>query len=107
MRNDALDRVYIATDFFDASINRISAWTVGLRSVQKALLNALLTPNEELRKLQDENRFTELMVKQDETKTMPFGDVWKEYCEECGVPADGEWFDEVKKYETEVLAKRN
>ena len=107
VRNDALDRVYIATDFFDASINRISAWTVGLRSVQKALLNALLTPNEELRKLQDENRFTELMVKQDETKTMPFGDVWREYCEECGVPADGEWFGEVQKYETEVLAKRN
>ena len=88
VRNDALDRVYIATDFFDASINRISAWTVGLRSVQKALLNALLTPNEALKKLQDENRFTELMVMQDETKTMPFGDVWKEYCEQCGVPGD-------------------
>jgi L-rhamnose isomerase len=107
VRNDALDRVYIATDFFDASINRISAWTVGLRSVQKALLNALLTPNEELKKLQDENRFSELMVKQDETKTMPFGDVWKEYCEQCGVLGDGEWFAEVEKYEAEVLAKRN
>jgi L-rhamnose isomerase len=107
VRNDALDRVYIATDFFDASINRISAWTVGLRSVQKALLNALLTPNEELKKLQDENRFSELMVKQDETKTMPFGDVWKEYCEQCGVLGDGEWFAEVEKYEADVLAKRN
>lgn len=107
VRNDALDRVYIATDFFDASINRISAWTVGLRSVQKALLNALLTPNEELKKLQDENRFTELMVMQDETKTMPFGDVWKEYCEQCGVPGDREWLDDVKTYEKEVLSKRN
>lgn len=107
VRNDALDRVYIATDFFDASINRISAWTVGLRSVQKALLNALLTPNEELKKMQEENRLTELMVKQDEMKTMPFGDVWAEYCAQCGVPADGEWFSEVEKYETEVLAKRN
>lgn len=107
VRNDALDRVYIATDFFDASINRISAWTVGLRSVQKALLNAFLTPNEALKKLQDENRFTELMVMQDETKTMPFGDVWKEYCEQCGVPGDREWLDDVKTYEKEVLSKRN
>lgn len=107
VRNNALDRVYIATDFFDASINRISAWTVGLRSVQKALLNALLTPNEALKKLQDENRFTELMVMQDETKTMPFGDVWKEYCEQCGVPGDREWLDDVKTYEKEVLSKRN
>lgn len=107
VRNDALDRVYIATDFFDAGINRISAWTVGLRSVQKALLNALLTPNEALKKLQDENRFTELMVMQDETKTMPFGDVWKEYCEQCGVPGDREWLDDVKTYEEEVLSKRN
>lgn len=107
VRNDALDRVYIATDFFDAGINRISAWTVGLRSVQKALLNALLTPNEALKKLQNENRFTELMVMQDETKTMPFGDVWKEYCEQCGVPGDREWLDDVKTYEEEVLSKRN
>ena len=107
VRNDALDRVYIATDFFDASINRISAWTVGLRSVQKALLNALLTPNEALKKLQDENCFTELMVIQDEIKTMPFGDVWKEYCEQCGVPGDREWINDVKTYEKEVLSKRN
>lgn len=107
VRNDALNRVYIATDFFDAGINRISAWTVGLRSVQKALLNALLTPNEALKKLQDENRFTELMVMQDETKTMPFGDVWKEYCEQCGVPGDREWLGNVKTYEEEVLSKRN
>ena len=107
VRNDALNRVYIATDFFDAGINRISAWTVGLRSVQKALLNALLTPNEALKKLQDENRFTELMVMQDEIKTMPFGDVWKEYCEQCGVPGDREWLDDVKTYEEEVLSKRN
>lgn len=106
VRNDALDRVYIATDFFDAGINRISAWTVGLRSVQKALLNALLTPNEELKKLQDENQFTELMVMQDEIKTLPFGDVWKEYCEQCGVPGDREWLADVKTYEKEVLSKR-
>lgn len=106
VRNNALDRVYIATDYFDASINRISAWTVGMRSVQKALLNALLIPNETLKKLQDNNELTELMVRQDEMKTMPFGDVWAEYCEECGVPGDRVWFDEIVKYEKEVLSQR-
>lgn len=106
VRNNALDRVYIATDYFDASINRISAWTVGMRSVQKALLNALLIPNETLKNLQDNNELTELMVRQDEMKTMPFGDVWAEYCEECGVPGDRVWFDEIVKYEKEVLSQR-
>lgn len=106
VRNNALDRVYIATDYFDASINRISAWTVGMRSVQKALLNALLIPNETLKNLQDNNELTELMVRQDEMKTMPFGDVWEEYCEECGVPGDRVWFDEIVKYEKEVLSQR-
>jgi L-rhamnose isomerase len=106
VRNDALNRVYIAMDYFDASINRISAWTVGMRSMQKALLNALCTPNEALKALQDENKLTELMVRQDEMKTMPFGDVWQHYCEECGVLGDREWFSEITKYEDEVLSKR-
>lgn len=69
----------VALDYFDASINRISAWVVGFRNFQKALLNALLTPNETLKQLQDEGRMTELMVKQEEIKTLPFGDVWAEY----------------------------
>lgn len=106
VRNDALNRVYIAMDYFDSSINRISAWTVGMRSMQKALLNALLTPNAQLKELQDTNRLTELMVRQDEMKTMPFGDVWQAYCESCGVPGDRVWFDEIVKYEEEVLSKR-
>ena len=100
-------RVYIATDFFDASINRVSAWTTGLRNLQKALLNALLTPAEFLKKLQDESRFTELMVRQEELKTLPFGEIWDEYCVRCGVPKDGEWFEEVLRYEAEVQLKRN
>jgi len=98
--------VNIALDYFDASINRISAWTVGFRNTQKALLSALVTPNEELKKLQDDSNFTELMVRQEELKTMPFGEVWDEYCRRCGVPVDGAWFGEVKKYEAEVLSKR-
>lgn len=100
------NRVKMALDYFDASINRISAWTVGYRNFQKALLMALVTPNEDLQKLQDEGNFTELMVRQEETKTLPFGDIWAQYCEECNVPVDGAWFDEIKAYETEVLAKR-
>ena len=106
VRCDALDRVYMALDYFDASINRISAWTMGFRNWQKALLNALCTPNELLTKLQDNNELTELQVMQDELKTMPFGDIWDEYCRQCGVKCDREWFDDVKQYEKEVLSKR-
>ena len=99
-------RVNIALDYFDASINRISAWVVGYRNLQKALLFALLNNNEALRNLQDEGNFTELMVRQEEMKTMPFGEIWDEYCRMCRVPSDGEWFTEVKEYETDVLTKR-
>ncbi len=106
IRNDGLDRVYMALDYFDASINRISAWTVGFRSWQKALLSAMCTPNEHLKKLQDNGEFTELMVLSEEIKTLPFGDVWAMYCEECGVAADASWFEEIKKYEKEVLVNR-
>ena len=97
-------RVNIALDYFDASINRVSAWTVGLRNVQKALLSALLSPD--YTDMQNANNWTELMVRQEELKTMPFGEVWEQYCRECGVPADGEWFAEVKDYENKVLSKR-
>jgi len=96
--------VKIALDYFDASINRIAAWTVGFRNVQKALLMALLTPD--MTALQNEDRWTELMVAQEELKTMPFGEVWAEYCRSCGAPADGEWFSAVKDYEAQVLRKR-
>lgn len=106
VRCDALDRVYIALDYFDASINRISAWAVGMRSFQKSLMMALCTPNEALKKLQDESRFTELMATQEAVKMLPFGDVWNYYCEQCHVTGDFELFGEVQKYEKEVLLKR-
>lgn len=106
VRNDALDRVFIGLDFFDASINRISAWVVGMRNMQKALLYALLSPNKKLAALQDSGQFTELMVLQEEIKTYPFGDVWNYFCEMNGVPVKETWFEEVKKYEAEVLLKR-
>ncbi|MBQ7968567.1 MAG: L-rhamnose isomerase [Clostridia bacterium] len=104
VRNDALDRVFIATDYFDASINRISAWVTGLRSVQKSLLFALLQPEEMLKKLQDENDFTSVMAISEEMKTMPVGDVWEEYLRRENVVSD--YLAEVKKYENDVLSKR-
>ena len=99
-------RVHIALDYFDASINRVAAWVTGFRNVQKALLMALLTPNEEFKKLQDEGSLTDLLVRQEEIKTMPFGEIWSEYCRRCGVPEDGQWLEKVKKYEKDVLMKR-
>ncbi len=99
-------RIHIALDYFDASINRIAAWTVGYRNLQKALLFALLQPNDRLKELQDESRFTELMIVQEELKTLPFGDVWDEYCRTCGKPLDGEWYPRVREYEGKVLVNR-
>ena len=103
---DGLDKVFIALDYFDASINRVSAWVTGFRNLQKSLLFALLQPNGEMKKLQDEGNWTKLMVLQEELKTMPFGEVWEEYCRACGKPADGEWFPMVEKYEREIQSLR-
>ena len=104
VRNDALDRVFIATDYFDASINRISAWITGVRNVKKALLFALLEPNAKMKELQENNEMTELMVLQEEMKTAPFGAVWNEYLKAENTSVS--YIDEVKKYEQEVLVKR-
>lgn len=104
VRNDALDRVFLATDYFDASINRIAAWAVGVRNVQKALLWALLEPSEEMKKAQEAADFTKLMILQEEYKTMPFGDVWEEYLLRNGLETD--LLEEVKQYEETVLSRR-
>ncbi len=106
VRNDAIGRIFLALDFFDASINRIVAWVVGMRNMQKALLYALLSPNQRLKELQDSEDFTDLMVEQEELKLYPFGDVWNYFCSRCGVPERGEWMKEVRTYEKEVLLQR-
>lgn len=106
VRNDAIDRVLLALDFFDASINRISAWVVGMRSMQKALLYALLSPSKKLKELQDTALFSRLMAMQEEVKTYPLGAVWDYFCEINGAPQREAWFEEVEKYEKEVLLKR-
>ena len=99
-------RVNLALDYFDASINRIAAWTLGARNAEKALLYALLENGEELKSLQDKGDFTSLLVKMDEEKTLPFGDVWDEYCSRCSVLKDGEWLGSVKEYEEKALTGR-
>ncbi len=101
-----MDDIAMALDFFDASINRIAAWVVGLRSFRKALLSALLTPHATLAALQDSEQFTKLMVLQEELKMMPMGAVWDEFCARQGVEANESWFDAVTAYENEVLSKR-
>ena len=104
VRCDALDRVFIATDYFDASINRISAWVTGVRNVQKSLLFALLQPTAKMAQLQDENRLTELMVLQEDMKLAPLGDIWDEYLSRQGLTND--YYTAVEEYEKEVLSKR-
>ncbi len=106
VRCNAIDRVNIALDFFDASINRISAWVTGFRSVQKALLNALCTPNAMLKELQDTTQFSRKMSVMEDCKMLPLGDIWEEYCRQCGVPAS-DYYDEIQKYENDYLLKRN
>lgn len=105
VRNDATDKVMIGLDYFDASINRISAWVVGARNMQKALLYALLQPNEKLRALQDAANFTEQMVVQEECKMLPYGDVWAEYLKKYNFAGD-DWFKKVVEYENKVLKER-
>lgn len=106
VRCQALDRVFIGLDFFDASINRIAAWVIGMRNMQKALLYGLLTPNEDLKKAQEEADFTRVLQGLEELKTLPFGAVWAEFCARNEVPEDGKWYPEVKAYERNVLLKR-
>ena len=106
VRNDALSRVFIALDYFDASVNRIAAWVIGARNMQKALLSALLQPSRKLMEYQDAANYTKMLAISEEFKTFPFGDVFDEYCRKCGAPVGMEWMDEVDKYEADVLSKR-
>ena len=106
VRNNALDRVILATDYFDASINRIAAWVIGMRSVQKSLLTALLMPHDKMKQLQDSQSFTELLMLQEEMKLYPIGDVWNELCERANTSGTEDWFNAVKDYEKDVLSKR-
>lgn len=101
-----LDDVAVALDYFDASINRIAAWVIGMRNMQKAMLSAFLTPHAMLKKLQDNGEFTKLLVMGEELKSCPEGAVWQEFCRRENVPADESWWEAVHRYEQEVLSER-
>ena len=96
----------IALDYFDASINRVAAWVLGMRNMQKELLKAMLQPNDALKAMQDAGEFTSQLVMQEEFKNYPVSDVWAEFCRRAGMPADESWLKAVQKYEKEVLLKR-
>ncbi len=106
VRHSYTERVHIGLDFFDASINRIAAWTTGTRAMLKALLIALLEPTDRLKQLEREGDFTSRLALIEECKTLPFGAVWDYYCLKQSVPAGWAWLNEVKRYEADVLAKR-
>jgi L-rhamnose isomerase len=106
VRCGALSRVLIGLDFFDASINRIAAWVVGMRNMQKALLSALLTPHKKFAELQNAGNFTRLMALTEEFKFMPYADVWDEFCVRNNVPVRDKWLDVVEDYEKNILSKR-
>lgn len=106
VRGDALDRAMIGLDFFDASINRVAAWVIGTRAAQKALLWALVQPNAALKEMQDRADFTRRLMLMEDVKTLPFGEIWDEYCRRANVPLDREWYAEVVEYEKTVQLKR-
>lgn len=106
VRADALDKVYIGTEFFDASINRVGAYAIGIRAAQKALLYAMLEPTALLLDYEKKGQLFARLGMLENLKAMPMGDVWNRYCSIEGVPDDNEWINVVFKYEKEVLSKR-
>ena len=106
VRMNKLDKTYIATDFFDASINRIAAWVIGLRNTRKAMLAALLQPVEMMKKLEADGDVSGRLAVTQEFKAAPFSLVWDYYCKKSNKGVGLEWLDEVRKYEKDVLSKR-
>jgi L-rhamnose isomerase len=106
VRNDGLERVHIGLDYFDASINRVAAWTIGARNTLKALLMALLEPKDILRQYEIEGDFSSRLALQEELKSMPFSAVWDTYCERKNVPVGMEFMNTIKQYEKKELANR-
>jgi L-rhamnose isomerase len=106
IRSGKINKVHIGLDFFDASINRIAAWVIGVRNMLKALLIALLEPFDELKNLELNADYTQRLVLLEELKTMPWAAVWDYYCTQKGVPTGMVWMHEIKKYEKAVLSNR-
>jgi L-rhamnose isomerase len=106
VRNEALERVHIGLDYFDASINRVAAWTIGARNTLRALLVALLEPGEMLKQYEIEGDFSSRLALQEELKSMPFSAVWDQYCLQKNVPVGMEFMSVIKDYERKELAVR-
>lgn len=106
VRGNLLKRTHIGLDYFDGTINRIAAWVLGMRNMRKALLMALLEPSKKLRDFENKLDYTSRLVYAEELKTLPFQAVWDYYCVSQGVPTGPEYYDEIREYETKVLAKR-
>jgi L-rhamnose isomerase len=106
VRGDLLERTHLGLDYFDASINRVAAWVIGARSLLKALLKALLEPQERLVAAEAAGDYTARLALLEASKTLPFGAVWDHYCESAEVPADSQWLDEIKNYERVTLSRR-
>ena len=106
VRNNLLGRTHIGLDFFDGTINRVAAWTIGTRSMIKALLAAMLDPIADMRKQEKSGDYTSRLATLEEMKTMPFAAVWDYYCQSQDVPVGLAWLKELKKYEAEVQSKR-
>jgi len=104
--NGCTDRVAIGLDFFDASINRLACWAIGMRNTRKALLSAFLAPAHALREAEAAGDFTRRLALLEERRTLPLGAVWNYYCLTRNVPADGQWLGKVIDYEKKVLARR-
>ena len=106
VRLDQFKRVHIGLDYFDASINRIAAWVIGVRAMQKALLFAMLEPIKLMTDAEKSEDYASRLAWTETAKTMPFGAIWDKFCEDEDVPLDTAWLQEVKTYEANVLSKR-
>ena len=104
--NDLLDKTYIGQDYFDASINRIAAWIIGMRNTQKALLMALLTPYDKLVAAEQNMDYTYRLALLEELKSLPWNAVWNEFLKRHDMPTGFAWYNEIMQYEQDVLCKR-
>jgi L-rhamnose isomerase len=106
VRNDALERIHVGLDYFDASINRVAAWTIGARNTLRALLMALLEPADMLKQFEVESDYSSRLALLEELKSMPFSAVWDYYCLQKNVPVGMDFMGLIKDYEKKELSKR-
>lgn len=102
-----LDKAFIGTDYFDASINRVAAWTIGTRATKKALLSAMLEPYRLLQDAEDAGDFTKRLTLMDEFSSLPSNAVWEYCCLKGSVSPDAGWLEDLKQYEREVMSRRS